>query len=388
MTVTAQAFASEQVWEEFLPWRARFYLLPRWEEMGVPALYGLSITERLGQVSDGTATCVPRSLYPIPGRTVLVLERAERLQTVGVVWRFDRPSRGLSFKSWESWLQRRLIRRPEFETPWFDQVSDSWRFSGVDQLEIARTLVRHAQEREGGNLWIDLGEESSGIPRDRTYEAQGRAEIWQRLSELAAVQTGFEQRLRPYWSGDESQPIRFRYETGFPRLGRTAAETGWVLEWQQGFPGNTISDWEWPGDASGMTNVADVLGDQVVGTASAPDDWGRWPRMERSWSHTSVGSQDTVDGHAGAYLDANRRMPEEPSFTLRSNLSEIPEPGDHVRVRLTGDDFPAPEPGVPGLDRVWRVVERTITPPNRGAPEVVKLATQEPENAEELPWES
>jgi hypothetical protein len=256
-------------------------------------------------------------------------------------------------------LSRRLIR-------------EDLTFEQVDQLEIARALVDHAQDRLGGDLRIDTTPDFCGVLRDRSYEATGRKPIWEALTELAAVQDGFEQRMVPYWQGDA---IRWRYETGYPEIGRTADETGHVLDYQEGWPGSGILEYTWPSDASMLTNVADVVGEQVVGTAENPDAWSRYARLEQSWSHVSVSQQETVEQHADAYLTAYGEITPLVQAELRADRyrHNLPQVGDHVRLRLTSGRHPARGLGTAGLDEDWRVIERQITAPNRGDVEKVRV---------------
>lgn len=386
-----------------LPWRYRTWRLPSWQAQDDAPFYGVSITQR-GGVDDATAT-VPRHgpCPPLePGRTAVAMERGDELFWSGIVWRnswsSDAHHRQLSLKSWESVLQCLAIREPEgggAAPAFWSAQNRQWAFNRVDQIQIARALVQHAKDRPGcGYLHIEIPDELwdgvewrpgelSGIPRERYYPSQARKPIWEALDQMADALFGFEQRLRPFWG--DLPGVSFRYEPGYPRLGRSAAATGWVMEHQEGFPGSSISHYDWPDDASGIANVADVLGEELVSTAMAPDDWAEWPRLERSWVHGSVRDQDTLDGYAHAYLDAYHAPFGDQVLHLAPNQRDLPEWGDHARVRLTSSDRHPARGAGPGLDEVFRIVERVISPPSRGEPERVQFSVLQP--SAELPEE-
>jgi len=372
------------------PWRYRVFRVSgvthnfdepmSWDEMGLAPCYGVSTTERIGSVEDVTATVPVDAPCPdlVPGRTVIAAERGTDL-FAWLLWRIDwasdAPHRQMSLKGWASALQARNV----MET--LDWRGDQ----ALDQLEMARRLVLHAQDRPGGDLHIDVGDAQSGIVRERVYEGNARKQIWEALTQLAGVVRGFEHRLVPYWTDDDG-PIRWRYEQGFPTLGRTASETGYVLDYQEGFPGSNVFAYTWPDDAAGMANVTHVLGEEVVGFREAPEDWREFLRLERSWTQNSVSQQQTIDDYAEAYLNIWHRPLAETQVTLSPNQDTIPNPGDHVRLRLTSRRHPRNGEN-PGLDEVWRVMERQISAPSRGEPERVRLSLQRPLTVEIPDWD-
>src|SRR5690606_31289840 len=74
-------------------------------------------------------------------------------------------------------------------------------FKAADQLDIARWLVQLAcggDDQGRGAVTLEVGDESSGVKRDRSY-VDAEATCYQRLSELSAVDNGFDCWIDTTW---------------------------------------------------------------------------------------------------------------------------------------------------------------------------------------------
>jgi hypothetical protein len=85
-----------------------------------------------------------------------------------------------SGEGWFSKLRRRYIDSKK-------------KYTAQDQFTIAWDLIDFTQTKTGGNLGITrFSAATSGVTRDRTYQAWERKNVGEALEELAAVQNGFD----------------------------------------------------------------------------------------------------------------------------------------------------------------------------------------------------
>lgn len=127
-----------------------------------------------------------------PGRTAVWLERDGDIWWGGVLWTCtpvsDEQGRlTVQFQAgtFDSYLDHRIL-------------SQDLTVTGLDQFDIARTLVAHAQEQPGGDIGISLGHERSGIVRDYSHAYSALARIRELLDKLGQLNDGFEWRIHCY----------------------------------------------------------------------------------------------------------------------------------------------------------------------------------------------
>ncbi|MBM7770623.1 hypothetical protein JOD54_000827 [Actinokineospora baliensis] len=144
------------------------------------------------------------------GATALYVERDDRVVWSGLLWN-TRPdyAAGTLELACEGWLSYYRSRHYHATT----------RFSGVDQAEIARSLLRHAANYgTGSNLgMIRFGDETHDVPRDRTYKQSERKPIGEAVEQLAAVSNGFDFSFTSEWDGRE---LWTWFRTHYPATGR------------------------------------------------------------------------------------------------------------------------------------------------------------------------
>lgn len=297
-----------------------------------------------------------RSLDPInatlPGRTALYVDRDGVLLWGGIVWtrRTDQTNKlQLGAQEFESYFARRLITA--------DAV-----FSQVDQLVIARSLITTAQNKPGGNIGVQVGTETSGVLRDRTYNGYELKPVLEALHQLSQVSNGFDYAIDVFYdpvSGAPSKLLRL----GYPRRGVVANLSGWLWE----YPGN-VQGYTWPEDATSQATTMYATGagtppgqlqSTAVGTAAG------YPLLESKQSYTDVSVQATLDGHAAADLAAMSAPVVVPTITVRADQDPTIgsyQVGDELRLRITDDRFPG-TPTSAGLDVTKRIIAIDVTPP-------------------------
>lgn len=248
-------------------------------------------------------------------------------------------------------------------------------FTQVDQLAIVRSLITKAQLSTGGDLDIDVGTETSGRLRDRTYDGFEDKPLGEAVQQLAAVIDGFDFEIDVQRLGsDYARTLRLYY----PRKGRVASQSGhvWTL-------GANMTALDWPEDGQRTANSIVALGAgegasmlRSVQTDTAVLAQG-YPLLEDSVSLKDVSVQGTLDAHARAELADNRVVAVLPKATV---LADVAPTIDGVEV---GDDAalvvrPNTDPRWPsGLSAVARIVERRVSPPDDGAPATVELLFEE-----------
>ena len=248
-------------------------------------------------------------------------------------------------------LARRLIR-------------DTLTFLGVDQLDIARDLIRYAtglptlfstpvvaadpSVAGAARLpWVDLGDALSGVLRTRQetpgnlsdgYPASARKVAGTVLRQLAEVINGFEFRIDYYTTPGEELP-RAKFTFGYPKVGRPADSPGQLaLE----YPSNVVASLSRAGDALDLTTRVDVTGKEVaavvpVGSAvdAAAHLSGR-PLLESVWSE-QVEPVTELNDKAARRLVELGKVRAGWSVTLNGNQRPVfgsYSIGDHLTLRV------------------------------------------------------
>lgn len=249
------------------------------------------------------------------------------------------------------------------------------KFTGIDQLAIARSLVTRTQEQSGGNLGITLGTETSGRLRDREWQPWEDKPLGEAIEQLAAVIDGFDFRLDVERSGDT---YTRRLRLFHPRAGRDAISTGHV--WSLGA---NMTHLAWPESGERSENSVAALGDgegvakvRTVHTDTAVLAEGH-PLLEGTILHSSVRDVATLDGHARAHLEDFARPITRPRATVLADKAPALGayvPGDFARLVVP----PRRHVWWPdGLDVFRRIVEIHGQVPVDGEPELVDLIFEE-----------
>lgn len=301
----------------------------------------------------------------VPGRTAVWLERDGDIWWGGVLWTCTPSS------------DERGRMRAAFQAGTFDSyldhriLADDLSYTALDQLEIARLLVEHAQEQPGGDIGIQLGHEMSGVARDASYAYSSLSRIRELLDSLAQLADGFEWRVHCYRDPEGRRAKRL--QLGHPRI--TASASDIVLD----HPGQILT-YSLPADSTVQADVWVARGDSpnsdqseesqpLTVSVEAPEDLAEgWPRLESTSDHSGVTDEATLRSLAEAQL-AEQRMPEViPEITVRLDGRITPALlGAGVRLRLR--DLWHRDP----RDERYRVVGIAVEPPQRGKSETATL---------------
>lgn len=255
-------------------------------------------------------------------------------------------------------------------------------YSNTEQLAIARALVTHMQAvRAEGDLNIQVGTETSGVLRDRTYYGEESASYLQRLTELSNVIDGFEFRIAALGE-DRVRTLLL----GYPRLGRATPEFVLTMPGpirsgsieQDGFEGATsfLGRGDSIEDAADPERYVPLLSDVVYREDLLADGW---PLLDRVDDYQGVVVKATLDEHVehnaeryGGSVEVPAvtvRLPEDDSLTF-GNL------GDPVRTIILNEYWPLDDEGAPTFTRMDRIVGMKITPAGIQGGDAVSLTLE------------
>jgi hypothetical protein len=300
-------------------------------------------------------------------RRQLVVERDGTIVWCGIVWAapYDDESQTRSVRAAETWSYYR--RRT---------ISTRRIYRNADQFAIARQLLSDAAAQTGGDIGVTIGTETSGVLRDRNYEAWERKNLGEAIEQLAEVNNGFDFGIDARWgpTGDIIKEFRLFY----PRRGRRFASTGLVFEVGR----NNLLSWDWPTDgtryANRIINVGAGEAEKTLSTVQtnagqvtpASDGGAGYPLIEQVLSNVDVTRQGTLTAQAQLALTTYSQPVVVPTIVVRSDIDPIfgtYSMGDAMRFICQ----PGLTPRFPdGIDTFRRIVGWTVNVTDEGSDEV------------------
>jgi hypothetical protein len=296
----------------------------------------------------------------IPDRTKIFVERDQAL-----VW----GGRLVPPRSYDASTGRLTINAEESLGAFAFRFLPSLSYVGVDQLDIARSLITELQSDVGGDMGIEFGSELSGVLRDRTYAAYDRTVGLTALTDLSEVIDGFEFATQTGW-GDDGQPQE-KLLLGYPRMGRVGTASGLVFEYNRsGSAQGNITTYTWE-DGGGLYTrswASTETEDSVQMVASSQNDdliAAGYPLLEESAQFDGITDLSTLEAHAAAmslfsgghHVTAAITVKAQPGVELGDWVL-----GDDVLVRIADARFPPGPTGVPGFADYLRIVGASVKP--------------------------
>jgi hypothetical protein len=360
------------------PYRAIFCDLRTDQPIDILPLRDVSLDDYLGKPGSLSGT------IPVPdaalaarvrrieeGRTSVYLERGGDLWWGGIIWTstLQASEQGvltvaLQAATFDSYAGRRRIR-------------SDLTYQGVDQLALVRSLWQYLQSAEGGNIGVSYGSETSGVTRDASWRDGDETIVADAITQLAALDNGFEHHIAVYRDPATGTRIR-QLRLGNPKI--VTGATDLVLD----RPGAILS-YSFPRDATRGGTTARARGATVndnqvqesrplYSAELVAQDLitGGHPRIDLSSDHNAVTDTATLASLAAAELAAARGAVVIPSVTIR--LDDMVPPsllGRTVRIRITDEWF------AEGLDARYRIVGARVRPPERGRPDTAELYLEE-----------
>ena len=321
-----------------------------------------------------------------PARTAIYALRDGRAVWGGIIWtrRVDHGSRivDIGCADWWSYFDHRFIGltltlADENDPDSLTLAVDSPDFTEADTNDVARALLATAQGYTGGDLGVTANTDDSGQVVDIAYDWFNFATVGDALRGLAEQENGPD--IRFDTTGSIADGFTRHLVLGSPRLGRSAAETGIVLDY--GGVGANLEGLVESEDGSGVESVHYALGPgseegRLIGVAEADLVAGGWPRLEgpTTYADDTLDTDEAINARARADLAARSGIRTLPDAATRGlTVGEI-DPGDEVRLDVETDWYNAnPAESFTG---VWsaptRVTSFTVTVPDDGAREIVQ----------------
>lgn len=198
----------------------------------------------------------------------------------------------------------------------------------TDQADIARGLLAQTQNRAGGDLGVDPGTNTTGVARDRTYEAGDS--IGEKIQELSQVLNGFEWDIEP--TSASGLALRIYYSS-------RGVDRGVLLEY-----GGMVTSLQRQVDPSEYANAIRMTGKEGTDTEPGPTpvereagdigsvEQGRW---DKAFGEHSLETQAVLNDRADWQLAESQTVRPSYTVTLRAGTWEGPGHiwvGDTVRL--------------------------------------------------------
>lgn len=260
---------------------------------------------------------------------------------------------------------------------WFSKrvIVDSLSYTNVDILQIMRNLVTYAQGQPQGSLGIAVDNTlNSGVTRTRNYPSlasgqAGPASIAVACQELAALNPGFEFRVRAQWVNGVPQR---QLQLAYPHFGIPAAST--QLMWS--YPGGPIEAMTIPEDGTATARRVIALGNQLPdGTrqiATSAETIG-FPLTDTTLSY-SVDDAPSLQDFANNEQAARANPIMIPQVTVYGRPSPMfgtYHEGDHARYKVRPQT--SGRYWTNGMDTVWRIVGLSVKIRQDGTEDVTHL---------------
>lgn len=240
-------------------------------------------------------------------------------------------------------------------------------FAGQDQIVIARDLLNHLMSQPYANIGLVLQTGTSGVTRDRTYEAD-ESTYGQRLQELGEVEDGFEWAIR---MRNVAGALQRSWEWGYPRIGQQSPPLhtfvdstggGDILDWSEDIDAlRGATRWRARGGTSGSD--ASTSGSPLISAvheATAHLNAG-WPRLDRTINKSSVTQQSTLEEWAAYWAATAPGALRVDSLTVALGGTPTFTPnslGDTAKIYLNNEWHT-------GGWRTRRIIGMQITPPSK-----------------------
>lgn len=280
--------------------------------------------------------------------------------------------------------QTRAVKAGELWSYYGHRLIDSRQaFTGVDQFTIARTLLTTAASRTGGDIGVTFPAVTSGVTRDRTYEAYELKNLREAIEQLAAVQNGFDFGIDLAY--DSSGNLTKTLNLAYPRRGRDFRATGHVFEL-----GRNIVSFTWPSDGTRAANKVFATGsgegNSMLRTAAADTSQltgiayggAGYPLLEDVIRYKDVSVKTTLAGLAAQRLTQVAKPVVLPQITVRADRDPVFGSyitGDSCRIIIP----PNTSPRFPdGLDTFRRIIAWDVTVSDEGNEEVKLTLGEEP----------
>lgn len=288
----------------------------------------------------------------LPGRSlILVVDEQDRIVWSGI------PQKRQRNPKYTVQLPCRTV-----EATLIDRYVPTRNYVGIDQARIFQGLL---ESTSAGGIGLDYDCPDTGIVRDKAYNSDENARVYDRINELSNLINGFDWTINVEWADDAHTRVRKVARLGYPHLGNRTTNPVHVFETEQ-----NVEDFDYQepwGQGDAATHVmaigdgegnSKLMSTPVIDTAR---EAAGWPRVEERRNFSGVTEKSTINSHARAlanYLFGGQQIltltARNPSagqdFTRLGDMAL----GDTARAILNTPQLE--------LDVVWPIVGRSLTP--------------------------
>lgn len=362
------------------------------DQIGTLPFAGVSWTRQLngaGQfggklnLADPDVQAKPWATATRESRTLLVVDVDGAIEWGGILWDrpYDSPTRTLSITANEAWsyFARRAQARDYTSPPATGPGHTYWSTTPAAAHNIAAALVADAIAVPASALatmTIERATDGTAAAITESYPLSQKQTVTSMVTQLAGLGlgTGFDFTIEWAWEGEQGSTPVPTLVLSFPRAGRTAGETGIVIDaGQAGAKGYTWSPAgsqqanQVHGMASGSGSLSTVVADPTV-TGDG------WPLLEKVVSFMAINDQSTLTAASKGELAAAEWPVVTPTVTLTMFDGSLVlgdfSLGDTGRLLIPPDERFAT-----GVDDYLRITAWTCTPGDKGE-ELMTLTLQ------------
>ncbi len=335
-----------------------------WNRLGEVPLNGLRFGSLLNGAGTLSGTVPPERGTSLsssdllgltaPGERFLVVDMDGQVVWGGILWSRNRKQAPLE---WD-------IGATEFLSYFDSRIMAADYMLDIDPFTLIEDLVNNAQAVKNGSVGIIVPTGTAGTTILPLYLKMNRMPVSTAISDISGADALAECWIDVAYENWVPVPT---LQLGYPRIGRTAAASGIVVDLKTcPAPG-----YQWPEDASVSGTTIWELGygrglAQLNGSASAPLSTGQL-LLEKVITRQGVMSEALLSQHAAADLKLYPVPVPTPTVPLitagpgsQTSLTSM-KIGDDCRVVVASDEnFPA------GLDQTWRIVQMDTSVPDEG----------------------
>lgn len=219
---------------------------------------------------------------------------------------------------WQLWMDVTWEANPSGAIFWDD----------VEQVEIARDMIRHTQAQVGGDLHFALDGTTSGIHRTQHNYAWENKQILSQLTTLAKLDHGFDYAITSEWDTTVHPPRpQETFHVYYPKRGSHVKGVR--------FDRNNLLDFDETCDGTKIANRVDVIGagegqQMLVATRFDSAEWADKPLWEKVVPQKQIDQQPTLDALADQNLETFKHAQELPKIVVRPVTKVAPVGSFHV----------------------------------------------------------
>lgn len=340
--------------------------------------YGRVPLPHLEEIPTTSITIAERIIAATnPGKTALFVDRNDTLIWGGIIWSrfYDQESQNPEIEihgsEFLSYFKRRLITQTK-----------RYVVATHDQLFIVKDLIDWAQAQPQGNIGVDTSATNvtSGVNRTVDNFYYELKEVLQPITDMTGLFGGFDISIDVSYDPATNLPQK-ELKLWYPRKGISQQSSGLVFQL-----GKTMTKFNWPEDASRLTNSIQGIGtgEGELALRSVASDLNFDPSMPLLEGATIEKdfNQANLDIWVAALLGVYKQPVILPNITLKQSL-DAPLPDSIIGSWTIGDEVlidipPNKDPRFPHGMTAYKRITSAVVYPGDNNEETVAILVNEP----------